>query len=80
MCVFVLNDSLVNCHFVGVITLSCNYEAGHAVRDAGASCEEGDAHYDIWDPECEAYHRYLTERQTQTITTYILAVMCVLFT
>lgn len=43
------------------LTLPRHNEARHAVRDAGARGQEGDAHDDIWDAEREAYHSYLRE-------------------
>lgn len=48
---------------VCVFTLSRHDEAGHAVRDAGAGCQEGDAHDDIRDTERETDHRHLRQRQ-----------------
>lgn len=48
-----------------MFTLSCHYEARHAVRDTGACCQEGDAHDDIWDTQCEAYDCYLTRKKAE---------------
>lgn len=33
------------------LTLAGHNEAGHAVGDTGACCQEGDAHDDLWDAE-----------------------------
>lgn len=44
-------------------TLPCHYDTSHAVWDAGARCEEGDAHDDVRDAESKANHSHLrTER------------------
>lgn len=51
------------CHF----TLTCYDQTSHAVWDAGASSQEGDAHDDIWDPQCETDHSYLKWRKTDTL-------------
>lgn len=40
-------------------TLPGDNEAGHAVRNAGASCQERDAHDDIRDPERVADYGHL---------------------
>lgn len=68
LCVCILNDNLVTCHFacLCLITLSCHYKTGHAVGDAGASCQECDTHDDVWNTECEAYHCYLTHKDRDT--------------
>lgn len=70
LCVCILNDSLVTCHFacLCLITLSCHYKTGHAVGDAGAGCQECDTHDDVWNTECEAYHCYLTHKDRDTLS------------
>lgn len=50
-------------HSVHTITLPRHDEAGHAVRDAGAGCQEGDAHDDVRDAERETDHRHLRGRR-----------------
>lgn len=45
-------------------TLTCYDQTSHAVRDAGASRQEGDAHDDIWDPQCETDHSHLKWTKT----------------
>lgn len=73
LCVCILNDSLVTCHFacLCLITLSCHYKTGHAVGDAGASCQECDTHDDVWNTECEAYHCYLTHKDKDTLVVFL---------
>lgn len=40
-------------------TLPRHYDTSHAVWDAGARCEEGDAHDDVRDAESKANHSHL---------------------
>lgn len=47
-------------------TLSRYDQASHAVRDTGASCQESDAHDDVWDPQCKTDHGYLKHRKMDT--------------
>lgn len=67
------SPSLRPLHFDSVVwffpiwfTLSCYDQARHAVRNAGASCQESDAHDDVWDPQCETNHGYLKHRKMDT--------------
>lgn len=54
-------------------TLTCYDQASHAVRDAGASRQEGDAHDYIWDPQCETDHSYLKRRKTDKCRLFSLS-------
>lgn len=36
------------------LTLPCHYKTGHAIRDTGASCQEGDSHNHIRDAQSVA--------------------------
>lgn len=47
------------CGLVRLITLPRYYKAGHAVRNTGAGCQEGDAHDDIRNTKSEANNRNL---------------------
>lgn len=40
-------------------TLASHYDTSHAVWDAGARCEEGDAHDDVRDAQSKANHSHL---------------------
>lgn len=52
-------DVKLLCVFVCVRTLPCDYNTRHAVWDAGACCEEGDAHDDVGNSQSEADHSHL---------------------
>lgn len=56
---------------VCVCTLPCDYNTSHAVWDAGACCQEGDAHDDVRDAESEANHGHLkTKRNKEFVSIY----------
>lgn len=60
-------------------TLTRYDQTSHAVRDAGASRQEGDAHDDIWDPQCETDHSHLkgtkTDKSLPPIPTFKYSVL-----
>lgn len=55
-------DVKLPCVFVCVRTLPCDYNTRHAVWDAGACCEEGDAHDDVGNSQSEADHSHLNPK------------------
>lgn len=54
-------------------TLSGDDEAGYAVRDTGASCQEGDAHNDLRDSKCVADYGHLDGDTETHVCTCVFA-------
>lgn len=64
-------DAQLLCVCLCVCTLPCHYNTSHAVWDAGACCEEGDAHDDIRNSQSEANHGHLKQNRFGPNTTFI---------
>lgn len=59
------------CARLCVRTLPRHYHTSHAVWDAGACCEEGDAHDDVRNSQSEANHGHLEQNRFGPNTTFI---------
>lgn len=56
-------------------TLSSDNEAGHTVRDTGASCQKSDAHEDVWDSKCVADYGHLVRIEVVCVCFYVCVCM-----
>lgn len=71
---FFHNKALYKCKYKDPHTLSSNNEAGHAIRNAGSSCQKSDAHDHFWDPESEADYGHLRKKHAgNTLLAYLRA-------